>query len=460
MVDVGEKEPTRRRAVAEARIRASEEVLAMVRRDETPKGSVIAVARLAGILAAKRTDEWIPLAHPIPLDRVAVDIEVAGDRIRILATAEASAKTGVEMEALVAASAAALAIYDMGKSVDRAMVIEGIRLLEKSGGKSGDFRAAGSAPREAPPPGRIAAVATSPRRGIPKTPIPGARLIAGHGIEGDAHAGPGDRQVSVLALESIEAFRRGDAHVSPGDFGENITVEGMELAAIGIGTTIQAGEALLELARIGKTCHAPCAIGRRLGDCIMPREGLFFRVLRDGEVAPGDPIRIVDLVPRSAIQVAIIAASDRAASGEREDRTAPALAAHLRQRLGAHVAAILVLPDDEARIRDALIEIADRGDIDLILTAGGTGFAARDRTPEATLGAIERRASGLEEAMRRAGIGSTPHAVLSRGIAGIRGRTLIVNLPGSPQGAVESAEALVAALPHGIALLRGERPDP
>jgi len=477
MVDVGPKEATRRRAVAEARVRASVDLLAMIRRDETPKGAVSSVARLAGILAAKRTAEWIPLAHPIPLDRVAVDIEVAQDHIRIVATAEAVAKTGVEMEALVAASAAALAVYDMGKSVDRAMVIEGIRLLEKSGGKSGEYRVPGSAPREAAPReaaeppaepsraeppvrGRVVAVARSERRGIPKTPLPRARLIAGHGIEGDAHAGPGDRQVSILPVESIEAFRRAGADVSFGDFGENLVVEGIDFGAIGIGTTIEAGTALLSLARIGKVCHTPCAIGRRMGECIMPREGLFFRVERGGEVAAGDPVRVADRIPRSAIQAAIIAASDRAASGEREDRTGPALAAYLRERLGAHVAEAVVLADDEERIRDALVDLADRGDIDIVFTAGGTGFAARDRTPEATLAAIERRAAGIEEAMRRAGIASTPHAVLSRAIAGIRGRTLIVNLPGSPRGAVESAGALAAALPHAIALLRGERPDP
>jgi cyclic pyranopterin phosphate synthase len=141
MVDVSSKAPTARRAVAEAYVHVPREVMEAVRDKRTPKGNVFEVARLAGIMAAKRTGELIPLCHTLPLDHVAVDFEPGEDRIRVVTTATARAPTGVEMEALTGASAAALTLYDMLKGLSRAITIEGLRLLEKTGGKSGDYRA-------------------------------------------------------------------------------------------------------------------------------------------------------------------------------------------------------------------------------------------------------------------------------------------------------------------------------
>ena len=142
MVDVAGKAVTHRRAVAEAVVHAAPETIAMIAEGRAPKGDVFATARIAGIMAAKRTSELIPLCHPLSLTHVAVDIEIPPTElpsIRITATAETDGKTGVEMEALTAASVAALAIYDMCKAVDRGIQIDQVRLLSKEGGKSGTW---------------------------------------------------------------------------------------------------------------------------------------------------------------------------------------------------------------------------------------------------------------------------------------------------------------------------------
>ncbi|WEJ31448.1 cyclic pyranopterin monophosphate synthase MoaC [Devosia sp. SD17-2] len=143
IVDIGEKAITRRRAVAQARLTGEAETITTIMGGSLQKGDALAVARIAGIMAAKKTAELIPLCHPIPLTKVSVEIERDGDgAILILATAETTGQTGVEMEALVAASTAALTLYDMAKAIDRAMVVTDMCLVEKSGGKSGDFRRA------------------------------------------------------------------------------------------------------------------------------------------------------------------------------------------------------------------------------------------------------------------------------------------------------------------------------
>jgi cyclic pyranopterin phosphate synthase len=144
MVDVGSKATTERVAVAEGYVRVSAELEAMIRSGGVAKGPVLEVARLAGVMAAKRTDGLIPLCHSLPLEHVEVSAEMEPGRVRVVATVKTTAKTGVEMEALVAVSVACLTVVDMGKAVDRAMVVEGVRVLEKRGGRSGAYRAGGA----------------------------------------------------------------------------------------------------------------------------------------------------------------------------------------------------------------------------------------------------------------------------------------------------------------------------
>ena len=141
MVDVGGKPETARSATATGRIRMSPQALAAVRDGSGPKGDVLATARIAGIMAAKKTGELIPLCHPLSLDAVTVDFAFEDDAVRATARASLTGRTGVEMEALTATGVALLTVYDMAKALDKGMVIEGVRLLEKTGGKSGDWRA-------------------------------------------------------------------------------------------------------------------------------------------------------------------------------------------------------------------------------------------------------------------------------------------------------------------------------
>jgi cyclic pyranopterin phosphate synthase len=310
MVDVGGKAVTFRRAVAGALVRFRPEVLATLLDAGGPKGDALVVARIAGIAGAKRTAELIPLCHPLPLDRV--DVELTPDRdagtVQIRAEARVTARTGVEMEALTAASVAALTLYDMAKALQRDIVIERVELLEKEGGRSGSYRS-GSSP------------------------------------------------------EASDA-------------------------------------------------REPVA------------------------------------------EAAVVTVSNRSAAGEREDRSGPAVITALRDAGWEVRDEALVVPDDERLLAATLIDLSERGHR-LIVTTGGTGLTPTDHTPAATRQVIDREVPGMAEQMRSAGMAATPMASLSRGIVGTRGTSLLVNLPGSPTGAVESIEALLPVLRHAVEQLGG-----
>jgi cyclic pyranopterin phosphate synthase len=305
MVDVSGKPETDREAIAEANVRMNAAAIRAIRRKTVKKGDPLQTARLAGMLAAKRTADLIPLCHPLPLDRV--DVDLAADRdagtVTVRAEARVTARTGVEMEAMVAASVAALTLYDMAKALQRDIVIEQVRLVSKSGGRSGEF----------------------------------------------------------------------------------------------------------------------------------------------GPAASAEP---------ATHEAVVVTCSNRSAAGEREDTSGPSVVSRL-QEAGFDVAPeALVVPDDEEAIAALLIGLADAGHR-LILTTGGTGLSPTDVTPAATRRAIDREAPGLAELMRSVGFTSTPMAALSRAVVGSRGSTLIVNLPGSPKGAIESLDALLPVLRHALEQLAG-----
>ena len=307
MVDVGSKPITARRAVASAAVRMRPDVLQTLIDSGGPKGDAFVVARLAGIGAAKRTAELIPLCHPIALDHVEVDLSADAEAglVSIRAEVTATARTGVEMEALTAASVAALTLYDMAKALQRDIVIERVELLAKEGGRSGAWS-------------------------------------------------------------------------------------------------------------------------------------------KDAAPSPPAPVH----------EATVITCSTRATAGEREDGSGPAVILALREA-GFDVAPEpILLPDDENLIASTLARLADSG-TRLIITSGGTGLTPGDRTPAATQRVIDREVPGLAELMRAAGLATTPMAALSRGVVGVRGTTLIANLPGSPRGASESLQALLPVLRHALDQLAG-----
>jgi molybdenum cofactor synthesis domain-containing protein len=307
--------------------------------------------------------------------------------------------------------------------------------------------------------GKLLHVCISAKKGIAKHEIPSANIVVEHGMEDDAHAGDWHRQVSLLAHVDIEFMRAKGLTLKPGAFGENLVIAGVDTDELGVGSQLRIGPVLLELTQIGKVCHTRCAIYYTTGDCIMPRTGLFARVLEGGALHPGMPVQVVRIVPRSMIQAAVITVSDRCSEGKTIDTAGPAVAEILHNVLQAHIAWTLTVPDEVHVIADALTDFCDRR-VDLIITAGGTGIATRDVTPEATRKVIGRELPGLAEAMRMASAEQTPNALLSRAVAGVRRETLIVNVPGSLKAATENLEAILPTLPHAVKMLRNETAHP
>ena len=306
--------------------------------------------------------------------------------------------------------------------------------------------------------GKVIAVCTSERRGIQKKDVNAGYFSVDWGIDGDAHAGHWHRQVSLLSADKIAAFNEKGAGVVPGAFGENLVVEGFDFRALPVGTLLRCGDVLLEMTQIGKECHSHCEIFKKIGDCIMPREGVFARVLEPGEIHVGDEMAIE---PRRGVrpwQAAVITLSDKGARGERVDESGPAIARRLTES-GYEVVEQLLLADEQGPLKAALIRLCDQRQLDLILTTGGTGFSPRDTTPEATLAVATRLAPGITEAIRAQSMKYTHHAMLSRGASVIRGKTLIINLPGSPKACMESMDVFMDTIPHAMGLLRNEVQD-
>lgn len=298
--------------------------------------------------------------------------------------------------------------------------------------------------------GKVIAVCISEKKGTQKHAVPSAKFLPDWGIENDAHAGKWHRQVSLLSHDKVEAFRARGAKVASGAFGENLVVESIDFAALPIGTRFQCNDVLLELTQIGKECHSHCEIFKKMGECIMPTQGVFTRVLKGGEIAEGD--ELVILPP--ALRAAVVTASDSGYVGQREDLSTPA-AVELLEAAGYRVVDTVILPDDRAMLGAELKRLSDGDLADLIVTTGGTGFSRTDCTPEATMDVVERPTPGISEAMRLNSMKITPRAMLSRAAAGIRRQALIVNLPGSPKAVRECLEYILPPLSHGMDILKG-----
>ncbi len=301
---------------------------------------------------------------------------------------------------------------------------------------------------------RVVQVCVSQRKGQPKHPVPQVTLIRGHGIEGDAHAGTWHRQVSLLADEQVDGMRAKGLELEPGAFGENLVTRGFDLEALEIGRRVRVGaEAVLQITQRGKVCHDRCAIYDQVGDCIMPRHGLFARVRRSGGLTPGAPITLDPELDQ--LRYAVVTLSDRGATGRRGDASGQRVTELLDQTLSGMCVKRTLLPDQQRAIEQELVRLCDEEVCDLVVTTGGTGLSPRDVTPEATLSVIDRQIPGMAEAMRAAGLAHTPRAMLSRAICGMRGPTIIINLSGSPKAVEEQLEVLLPALPHAVSVASG-----
>lgn len=302
----------------------------------------------------------------------------------------------------------------------------------------------------------VHAVSVSEKKGVRKTNVDSAFLENDFGIKGDAHAGKWHRQVSLLALESVKKMQEKGLDVKSGDFAENITTEGIDLLTLPVGTRLRIGNVDLIISQIGKICHHHCAIYYQAGDCVMPKEGIFGVVRGSGEIKVGDS---VENLGKDGFSVGIITLSDRASQGVYEDKTGPALEEYVSKELKTSFVRREVIADDMDLLEKTLKDFADTQEFDLIITNGSTGVSPRDIAPDVTLKVIEKRILGFEEAMRAESFKIRPTALLSRAVCGTRNKSLIINVPGSPNGAIENLSVIMPAVSHGILKLQGDKSD-
>ena len=304
----------------------------------------------------------------------------------------------------------------------------------------------------------IKAVCISEAKGTVKHPVAEVKLVADFGLEGDAHAGRWHRQVSLLSAEQVDAFNALGGAAAVGDFGENILVSGLELRKLPVGSLLRAGEVVLKLSQIGKECHSHCEIFQRVGDCIMPREGVFATVEQGGVLRAGMELAVELPAADAAFRAAVVTLSDKGFAGERVDTSGPR-AAQLLAEAGYEIVEQVLLPDVQKKIEHELVRLTDSRQVDLIITTGGTGLSVCDVTPEATLAVATRNVPGIAEAIRSESLKITRRAMLSRGASVLRNQTLIINLPGSKKAVEEALEIILPQLEHGLRILKGSAHD-
>lgn len=300
--------------------------------------------------------------------------------------------------------------------------------------------------------GKVIAVCTSEKKGTEKRNVNEGNFIVDFGLEGDAHAGKWHRQVSLLSLEKFNAFNakieKGEEKVIPGAFGENLLVEGIHFASLPIGTEFQCNDVILRLTQIGKECHSHCEIFHRVGECIMPKQGVFTEVVKGGRIKVGDTMSIL----RNGYRAAVITLSDSGFYEGKKDISGTVLENELKSQ-GYEITNKIILPDEKERLKEEYIRICDENQADIIFTTGGTGLSPRDQTPEATLEIAERNVPGIAEAIRANSMLITNRAMFSRGVAVTRGKTLIINLPGSPKAVKECLDFVLPELWHALGIL-------
>ena len=299
----------------------------------------------------------------------------------------------------------------------------------------------------------VVSVNISEKKGTIKVPVPQIELNE-LGVANDAHAGDWHRQVSLLADESVQRFTHAAGRkINYGEFAENITTKGLELVNTHPLDRLTIGDVELEITQIGKECHGTsCAIFKEVGNCVMPKEGIFARVLKNGTVKAGDQ---VNYFPR-VYKVLVITLSDRASRGEYSDRSGPRieqlLASFFDNMKWAYAVERKLIPDDAAALK-ALLEEAKLAETDIVITTGGTGIGPRDITPDVVKSLLDKEIPGVMELIRFKYGSLKPNALLSRAVAGVMKRTLVYTLPGSVKAVEEYMTEITPTLRHSIYML-------
>lgn len=301
---------------------------------------------------------------------------------------------------------------------------------------------------------KIISTNISTEKGTIKKPVEHIELSE-TGIKDDAHAGHWHRQVSMLGTESFDRFSElAGRKINFGEFAENITTEGMEIFKTSPLDRFLNKDIELEVTQIGKKCHGDsCAIYREVGNCVMPKEGIFVRVIRGGKVKTGD---VLEYNPK-IFKTLIITLSDRASKGEYEDRSGPKVKEAIEVFFGfnnfKYTVDNTIIPDDEAQLKTLLENAKDN--YDFVFTTGGTGIGHRDITVDVVKPLLDKEIPGIMEMIRIKYGMEKPNALISRSIAGLMNNTMVFTLPGSVRAVNEYMAEITKVLRHLVLMLHG-----
>ena len=307
---------------------------------------------------------------------------------------------------------------------------------------------------------KILSINISKKKGEVKKEINIGNLISGFGLKGDAHAGDWHRQVSLLSYESIEKMKKNNPKIifNNGDFAENIITKGIDLKKIPIGTEFKIGDkAILKVTQIGKECHFGCKIKQKIGYCIMPKEGIFAKILLGGIIKKNDKVTFFknnNKYSNNKYSFGVLTVSDSCFKNKKEDLSREVIKTNIENNIGKklYLDSYNIVPDDN-KIEENLKKWIYERNINLIFTTGGTGFSDRDVTPDVTKKIIDKNIPGIPEIMRIGTLKYNKYSILSRGVAGIKNKTLIINLPGNSFACKECINSIYHILEHSLDIL-------